>query len=325
MSATLFGTAFRRARPEDLPACAEIWRDALNDYLLRLNQPEVPDELGPIGRLYTHLRATDPDRFVVATVPGADGDERVVGFGSAVVRGSIWFLSMLFVRPESQGQGLGRALLERILPGPERPGPLATAIDSLQPISTALYARYGMVPRVPILDLRGEIRRPEAFPALPSGIRPVPFDASELGPAKGLGSAADQPTELRRSLDDLDRQLLGAVHPADHAFLLAEGRRGFLYLGPDGGVEGYGYAGEVGRIGPVAVRDEALLDGIVGHLAAVVPARGAQAVWATGGAPRLVSTLLSAGLRIDGFPLILCWDRPFMDLARYLPISPGLL
>ena len=44
-----------------------------------------------------------------------------------------------------------------------------------------------------------------------------------------------------------------------------------------------------------------------------------------GGAPRLIPTLLAAGLRMDGHPVILCWDRPFADFARYVPISPGLL
>jgi GNAT superfamily N-acetyltransferase len=320
LPAALIGTSFRPARPEDLETCSEIWRDALNDYLLPLNQEAVPDELAPIGRLYAHTRATDPDRFVVAAVPGVDGRGRLVGFGSAVLRGPIWFLSMLFVRPEAQRQGLGRALLERLLPGPDHRGPLATAVDSLQPISTALYARYGIVPRVPILDLRGDVRRPDAFPALPSGVVAIPFSTIETGSANDPARV-----ELAAILDALDREVLGAAHPDDHGFLSSEGRRGFLYRGPDGSPLGYGYAGEVGRIGPIAVRDAGLTEAIVGHLAAAVPARGARAMWATGGAPRLTSTLLAAGLRIDGFPILLCWDRPFADLSRYVPISPGLL
>jgi hypothetical protein len=35
--------------------------------------------------------------------------------------------------------------------------------------------------------------------------------------------------------------------------------------------------------------------------------------------------LLRAGFRIDGFPVLLCWDRPFAQFDRYVPISPGLL
>jgi GNAT superfamily N-acetyltransferase len=319
LPAALIGIAFRPARSTDLPECAAIWRESINDYLRRLHQEEMPDELGPIGRLHGHAQSTDPDRFVVATTSSTKG-ERILGFGSAIERGPIWYLSMLFIRPEAQGQGLGRALLERLLPGPEHHGSLATAVDSLQPISTALYAQYGIAPRMPILDLRGEITRPEAFPALPSGIVSLPFDQIAAGPPGGNGHR-----ELAHTVNALDRELLGAEHPDDHRFLRTEQRLGFLYRGPDGAALGYGYAGEVGRIGPIAVRDASLLEAVVGHLVAAVPARGGRAVWAFGGAPRLVPTLLAAGLRIDGFPLLLCWDRPFADFSRYLPISPGLL
>ena len=40
---------------------------------------------------------------------------------------------------------------------------------------------------------------------------------------------------------------------------------------------------------------------------------------------RAVVPALQAGFRLDQFPVLLCWDRPFADLTRYLPISPGLL
>ncbi|MDP9482992.1 MAG: GNAT family N-acetyltransferase [Chloroflexota bacterium] len=319
LPAGLVGTAFRPARSDDLAECGRVWREALNDYLVRLNQSEVPDEPGPLGRLHGHTQATDPERFIVATQP-APGGERIVAFGSAVVRGPIWFLSMLFVRPEAQGQGLGRAILERLLPGPDRGGSLATAIDSLQPIAMALYASYGLTARMPLLDLRGDVHRPEAFPPLPAGISVVPFESVAAGGSDGAGHRG-----LASAVDALDRDVLGTEHPEDHRFLRGEGRRGFLYRGPDGVTLGYGYAGEVGRVGPIAVSEESLLEPIVGHLIAAVPSRGARAVWTPGGATRLLPTLLAAGLRIDGFPLMLCWDRPFADFARYVPISPGLL
>jgi GNAT superfamily N-acetyltransferase len=332
MRAGLFGTAFRPARPDEIPECGRIWREAYNDYLRPLNQREVPEELGPIGRLHAHTQATDPDGFVVATRAAAAGQpgglvERIVGFGSAVVRGEagtgadrLWFLSMLFVRPEAQGQGLGRAILERLLPEPGYAGALATGVDSIQPISAALYGQYGIVPRMPILNLAGEILRADAFSPLPSGVTPLPFEAIAAGPPDGPGHR-----ELVRIVDELDRELLGAAHPQDHRYLREEGRRGFVYRGPDDAPLGYGYAGAVGRIGPIAVRDPALLEPVVGHLSGAVPARGATAIWVPGGAHRLMSTLLHAGLRLDGFPILLCWDRPFADFARYLPISPGLL
>ena len=87
----------------------------------------------------------------------------------------------------------------------------------------------------------------------------------------------------------------------------------------------YGYASEAGRVGPVAARDSALLAPILGHLMDVVIPRGAFALWLPGSADQAVVTTLAAGLRLDQFPILLCWDRPFADFSRYLPISPGLL
>ena len=119
--------------------------------------------------------------------------------------------------------------------------------------------------------------------------------------------------------------MLGVAHPADHRFLRQESRTGWLYRGPDGAAVGYGYATEAGRIGPVAVRDPALLAPILGHLSSAVIPRGAFALWLPGTADRAVVPALQSGFRLDQFPVLLCWDQPFADLTRYLPISPGLL
>ena len=78
---------FRPALSTELGACAEIWRVAIDDYTSRLGQAGIPPELASIIRLFSHLRSTDPDRFVVATTPTTDGaGERVVGFASAIQR-----------------------------------------------------------------------------------------------------------------------------------------------------------------------------------------------------------------------------------------------
>jgi hypothetical protein len=53
--------------------------------------------------------------------------------------------------------------------------------------------------------------------------------------------------------------------------------------------------------------------------------RGAFGVWVPGAAGEAMVPLLRSGFRFDGFPVLLCWDRPFADFSRYLPISPGLL
>lgn len=312
------GHAVRPAIVDDLPTCAAIWRDALNDYLAPMAQPEVPDDLGAILRLYGHLLATDPATFLVA-----ERDGRIDAFVVVLRREGLTFLSMLFVRPSAQGHGLGRALLARVMVdrpvGPGSDGPWATATDSAQPISNGLYGSFGIVPRMPLLRLVGLPQRPDAFPPFPPGVEPIPFD--EVGDGRdGLERSA-----LGAELSDLDRDAAGFDRTPDHGFHRTEGRTGFLLRAADGRSVGYGYSSEAGRVGPVAVRDAALLGPLIGHLVTAVQPRGAFGIWVPGGAGEAVVPLLRAGFRLEAFPVLLCWDRPFADFARYIPASPGLL
>jgi GNAT superfamily N-acetyltransferase len=312
-------STFRPATNADLGACAAIWRTSINDYTDRLNLPEIPDDLAAVLRLYAHLRSTDPDGFVVAEQGDGTGDARVVGFVSSLRRGPLWFLSMLFVLPEMQGKGLGRALLEHVMPAPGS-ATLATCTDSVQPISNALYASLGMVPRMPLLRLVGLPDQRRELPPLPDGIRAVPFEEIRDGATDGLKASA-----LDDELDALDREVVGFAHRQDHDMVRREGRIGFLFVGTGGQTVGYGYASEAGRVGPVAVRDADLLDPILEHIVTTVAPRGAFGIWLPGAAVTATTTLLRAGFRVDGFPVLLCWDRPLTDFSRYVPISPGLL
>jgi GNAT superfamily N-acetyltransferase len=323
----------RLARPSDMPACARVWEVSIADYERRLNQPTLPVDLGPTERLIGHIRDTDPKRFWVAVRADGTPDGEIVAFGAANVRGDVWFLSMLFVLPEEQGSGLGRALLARTFPGGTLPAPgvtwtggegrpaiLGTATDSVQPISNGLYASYGIVPRMPIHRIVGRPRRLDDLPVLPAGIRPVPFDEIAVGLPGDPGHR-----ELVDAVGGLDRGLIGYEHPADHRYLRIEGRTGFLYRGPDGAPIGYGYASPVGRVGPLGALDPDLLAPIAAHLLRAVEPRGASALHVPGAAGPLFRMLLEAGLRLEGFPALLCWTRPFAAFDRYVPISLALI
>ena len=306
----LAGIEIRPASPDEVPACAEIWREGVDDYLVRLHQPKVEEDTSRLTRLHAHARDTDPDRFLVAEREG-----RLVAFGSAVVRDRVWFLSMLFVRPPEQGVGLGREILSRLLPDDPQIT-LATATDSLQPISNGLYATLGIVPRTPLIGLIGLPERPAALGELPGGIEATSFEAF---------AAAHGEDRLASHVDELDRDAAGFTHQQDHRWIRIEGRIGFLYRDPSGAAVAYGYAASSGRLGPIAVGRPELFGPVLRHLMAAVPAVGAYAIWAPGLAGDAIVPLLRAGFRIDGFPLLLCWDRPFGDSRRYVPISPGLL
>ncbi len=311
----------RPAVAADLAACARVWQAGISDYQARLNQPTFQSDLEPIRRLFAHLLETDPDRFWVATRPAPDGrpapgdtgagGQRIVGFGSANARGRVWFLAMLFVDPAEQARGLGRALLDRLLA--DSAGlVLGTATDSAQPISNALYARLGIVPRVPVLNLVGRAERFGILPPLPGGVSATPFDAV----------GAD---ELAATLGSIDDELLGYRRSADHAWLRDDGRIGCVYRDGNGAAIGYGYTSRVGRVGPVAALAQEDLAAFVGHLLGVVIPAGAQSLWVPGSAGAVVSGLLRAGFRLEPFPALLCWTEPLADLGRYLPISLALL
>lgn len=306
------GVVIRRATETDLPDCHRVWRDGINAYTAPLGSPPLPEDNPGVRRLHAHALTTDPGRFLVAERTSGAGEGRVVAFGSAVERGQLWFLSMLFVEPGEQARGLGRAVLERMLPLPLDGRVLATCTDSAQPVSNGLYATLGIVPRMPMFSLVGRPAPGFRWPALPDGVR---------------AERVADPAAWRDSdeLLALDRAVLGFTHPQDHRFVQEEPRHPFAYRGVGGGLLGYGYAGEIGRVGPIAVAGRALLTPVLGHLLGAVEPRGASAVWLPGATDDAIATAIRAGLRIEGFPVLTGWSQPFADFTRYVPISPGLM
>lgn len=80
-------------------------------------------------------------------------DGRIVGFGGTLRRGTVTHLGDLFVHPDHQSSGVGRMILDRLLP---RDTPKVTfASDDERALG--LYVRNGMRPRCPLLYLE---RRP---------------------------------------------------------------------------------------------------------------------------------------------------------------------
>lgn len=324
------GLRLRRATEADLPACERIWRAGLVGYLGPMGLGDIPEDNPGLRRLHAHTLATDPARFWVATSAGSAGTDgsggAPVAFGSAVQRGRVWFLSMLFVNPEVQAKRVGRGILERILPGDGEDAILSTVTDSAQPISNALYASLGIVPRVPLLGFVGRPREGWTPPPLPEGIVAVSVIGDRGVPTSDLGARVEpEAGRFAEDRDRLDREVLGFDHAQDHAFAANPDQRTFAYRDSEGRLAGYGAASLAGRVGPIAVRDDTLLAPVLGHLLTTIEPRGASAAYLAGSAGAAIRLCLEAGLRIDGFPLLLCWSAPFVDVARYVPISPGLL
>jgi hypothetical protein len=223
---------------------------------------------------------------------------------------------MLFVDPVEQARGLGRELLERLLPAERAGRRLATCTDSAQPVSNGLYSSFGIVPRMPLLNLLGRPRDGWLPPSLPQGVTATRAEPA----ADGRLAGADQ-----EELNHLDREVNGWAHPEDHAFDLRERPWLFRYRDDAGRLVAYGYTSEVGRVGPIAVREATDLWPVAAHLLTAVPPRGASSIWFGGHATDAVAAGIRAGLRLEGFPILACWSESYADFTRYVPTSPGLI
>lgn len=272
----------------DLDACADVFYVATDELNARVGQPKTPRNPVSLVRLFEHIVTGSPHRAWLAEKDGA-----VLGFGIAAQREDMTFLSFLFVRPDVQATGIGRALLERAMAGSNY---RAVCIGSIQPISAALYAQYGMAPRVPLFMFSG---------------RPVP----EL---PGLPSGSEIRSVTIEEVADLDREVTGLTRPDDHAAWEAWDRRRFG-LFRKGDLVGYGYVQPVGRLGPVVVRESELLLPFIGGLMAQLPDVETWMLNVPGPAGETFAALLKVGMRLEGPPVIYCATELRIDHRRYLP------
>ncbi len=242
----------------------------------------------------------------------AERDGRIVGFAGLLTRGGVAFLTDLFVHPDVQSAGIGRALLERILPPDGRV--LATSA-STDPRAPALYIRAGMRPQWPLFWLLG--------------------DSASLGPLVAQGTELLEADPSDPALTAWDGALGGRPRAEDLACLLSGFDAMPFWFERGGRRIGYGYvqrrspeslwhqdAYTLGSIGAYTPEDAAAC-----VLAAVewAYARANTLRLAVPGPHAALPTLLAAGLRIVGIETFLSSrEAPFVDGRRYLP-SGGTL
>ena len=278
---------------KDMDALGDVFYEADDELNVRHGMPKTPRNPMPLLRLFDHIVQESPERGWLA-----ERDGRVEGFGIAAQRADMTFLSFLFVRPDAQASGVGRALLERAM---ANSGYRAVCIGSLQPISAALYAQYGMVPRVPMYMFSGKPMSPVR--ALPQGMEIAPVSIEAVA--------------------HLDQEVTGLMRPHDHA-AWEKWDRQRLGLYEAGNLVGYGYVQSVGRLGPVVVTESEHLLPFVGALMERMPDVETWLLNVPGLAAETFETLLKAGLRLEGPPILYCATELRIDHSRYLPSTFAL-
>lgn len=290
---------FRPAGPSDLEATYAVFVAAANELRARSGRPPIDDT--PQRRswaipLRRHALAHDAERFWVA-----EAQDRVVGFGMAVLRERLWYLAALHVLPEYQGQGLGRGLLQRCLADAHGRRLVRIVIsEAAQPTSNALYASHGMYQWVPLVHVSGAIPTRSDEPRLAA--EPIADD------------------HALREVDPIDRLALGVTRAIDHRYWVSQpGLTGLLFR-RRGQAIGYAYVSASGQVGPVAALLPSELPHVlcaslrfaaergISHAALVVPGLCRAAL----------AYLLRKGLQYGESINLLLASRPFGHMDRYL-------
>ena len=167
----LIAVEIRLATDADLEAEFGVFVAAQRELHTRrgVEWPVTPfDPAGKWTAVHRHLLTHDGERSFVA-----EEANRIVGFTAALVRGDCWYFSALFVHPEYQGKGLGGRLFDRASEGSYRRR--ITITEAIQPVSNMLYARRGLLPVTPVLDMTGSPRIDHV-----DGLEPTAPDADVL-------------------------------------------------------------------------------------------------------------------------------------------------
>jgi GNAT superfamily N-acetyltransferase len=290
--------SIRHATEADLPALYDIW------YASEVGDDASPPARGPWPWLAHELATGD---LLLAERAGA-----AVGFAATITRGEIAFLSDCFVRADMQSSGVGRRLLQRLLPNDGR---IRCTVSSSDPRAQALYIRAGMRPRWPNFILDVETANLGNMPT---------------GKVEVAESYAGDP-----ALIEWDATIGGRRRPEEHGYLVAHHQAIPLWFLRGRRRIGYGYAqlfspellwrpGTL-RLGPIGALNER--DALACVRAAVEWARlRAPAIQISVPGPHAaLAALLEARFLIDDVEIFLSSsERPFFDAGCYIP-SGGTL
>ncbi len=290
---------FRPAHEHDLRSMYEVFYQ--NEVLDSLNPPAMGDTPAYLQHILQK-----------GTMYVAEQDGEVQAFAGAITRGTVTFLTDLFVRPTQQSNNLGRTLLRAVLPQSTL---IHCTESSSDPRALALYIREGMHPQWPLFALR--LQKPARKIASIHEVEIVEANAND--------------PELIR----WDAQISGRLRPSDHQFWVQQQRAIPLWFRRHKQIIGYGYvqvgAGtlwypEACTLGPIGVSNpEDAAPCVLATVHFAVQKADVIRIDVPGPHPALAA-LLERGFHItDVDTFMSSATTPFFDARCYIPSGGDLL
>jgi GNAT superfamily N-acetyltransferase len=296
---------YRPAKFEDLEEAERVVQEAGNELRMRHGRqpwPEPPPIVFPKFCL-----AEDPDGLWVA-----EHGDTIVGFGFSWMTEKFWFLSQLFVKPETQAKGIGQGLLSKTLMQAEANGATNRALitPAYNIASTGLYLNNGLYPREPLYRMAAPAQ------AVAQNLADAGYDTTPIAPWP-------EPDEW---IGRIDQELLGFRRDLHHKFLLGGVAARAVRIERAGPVAGYAYTSAEGHVGPLAIAPDAHAEAVVTTALRCAlesgPSRVSMIV--PGRADFVMQAVLALGFRIEE-PYVLMASRPFGNWCNYLPRTPGFM
>jgi hypothetical protein len=246
-----------------------------------------------------------PEAFWVA-----EKDHAIIEFSNSFLRGTLWYLSFLFILPGYQGQSIGKNLLEKTL-GSWKNTEItnrAAITFAYNPASQYLYMQYGMFPREPVYYM-------STTRELVKDTRKT--DELEYEEVRNLRNGSDV-------LERIDEDVLGFSLGWHHEYFFETQAKCYLF-NRNGEAQGYAYVQPNGTVGPVAVKSngdcEAILSTALG-LAASQEEVQRVSFWNPGSNVHAIQLALKYRMRIES-PMMFMSTNPFGKWENYLyqPLS----
>ena len=268
------GLSVRPMTVGDVPEAGRIIADAFNDVWQRHGFP-APWPRPETAELMTGFYVGYPEArgFV------AERDGRVVGSGFAHIRADKAGIGPVTVAPGAQGEGVGKAIMERLLKETSRCSSVRLVQDPFNNVSFSLYSKLGFVPRDVVARFVTEDPRPT--------------------PAGDSLAVRAMTTDDLESVAALDEQKAGMRRNSDYALLMSLGSQ--LVCRRDGRLTGFLCrvpADEEVMLGPGAAESLDDLRGLLSE-ALRIPGPRRMRLWLTASQHELLRCVLEAGFAIS--------------------------